>query len=176
MADEHNPEGLGHEEEQLTELQMMVREEVAKSFEATLPTHKENECPVEREQIQEQRKKKNSGFPTPRATRGPQETLSRYATGGNDKFTPHLMMPVDPTILSGSGTRRATRREWRYMSRYATGLKTQKIKFMIWKTAEGAHIRFGDDQRRHWRRPRSSGRQVRQDPSSGSPRIANRRV
>ncbi|KAD7116959.1 hypothetical protein E3N88_04227 [Mikania micrantha] len=38
MADEHNPEGLGHEEEHLTELQVMVREEVAKAFEATLPT------------------------------------------------------------------------------------------------------------------------------------------
>ncbi|KAD3338076.1 hypothetical protein E3N88_33597 [Mikania micrantha] len=101
----------------------------------------ENECPVEREQIQEQRKK-NSGFSTPRATRGPQETLSRYATGGNDGNTPHLLMPVDPTILSGSGTRRATRRAWRYMSRYATGLETQKFKFMIWKTAEGAFIRF----------------------------------
>ncbi|KAD2804303.1 hypothetical protein E3N88_37680 [Mikania micrantha] len=39
MADEHNPEGFGHEEEHLTELQVMVREEVAKAFEATLPTH-----------------------------------------------------------------------------------------------------------------------------------------
>ncbi|KAD6796126.1 hypothetical protein E3N88_07022 [Mikania micrantha] len=39
MADEHNSEGLGHEEEHLTELQVMVREEVAKAFEATLPTH-----------------------------------------------------------------------------------------------------------------------------------------
>ncbi|KAD2805188.1 hypothetical protein E3N88_38565 [Mikania micrantha] len=38
MADEHNPKGFGHEEEQLTELQRMVREEVAKAFEATLPT------------------------------------------------------------------------------------------------------------------------------------------
>ncbi|KAD5961588.1 hypothetical protein E3N88_13061 [Mikania micrantha] len=38
MADDHNPKGMGHEEEQLTELQMMVREEVAKAFEATLPT------------------------------------------------------------------------------------------------------------------------------------------
>ncbi|KAD1449638.1 hypothetical protein E3N88_42813 [Mikania micrantha] len=38
MADEHNPKGIEYEEEQLTELQMMVREEVAKAFEATLPT------------------------------------------------------------------------------------------------------------------------------------------
>ncbi|KAD5803662.1 hypothetical protein E3N88_15022 [Mikania micrantha] len=41
MADEHNPEGFGHEEEHLTELQVMVREEVAKAFEATLPTRLE---------------------------------------------------------------------------------------------------------------------------------------
>ncbi|KAD4179563.1 hypothetical protein E3N88_28154 [Mikania micrantha] len=37
MADDHNPKGLEYEEEQLTELQMMVREEVVKAFEATLP-------------------------------------------------------------------------------------------------------------------------------------------
>ncbi|KAD6454523.1 hypothetical protein E3N88_09229 [Mikania micrantha] len=38
MTEEHNSGGLYHEEEHLTELQVMVREEVAKAFEATLPT------------------------------------------------------------------------------------------------------------------------------------------
>ncbi|KAD6796227.1 hypothetical protein E3N88_07123 [Mikania micrantha] len=32
MADEHNSEGLGHEEEHLTELQVMVREELSPRF------------------------------------------------------------------------------------------------------------------------------------------------
>ncbi|KAD6454194.1 hypothetical protein E3N88_08900 [Mikania micrantha] len=107
-----------------------------------------NECSGEREQLHEKREKEFWILNSSRYARTTR-TLSRYATLGKDHFTPDLMMPVDPTILSGSGTRRATRRVWRCMSRYATGLEIQKIKFMFWKTGRGGFIRFLDDQRRH---------------------------